>query len=432
MVDGQLLRPLDAGETFFHQSDQVSSMNFVVLAERAGPLEPVQIQTALDDLQREHGLLQTAVVRDQAQQLHFQLRPQARIALRCCQIKHEDWQGHIGELLTQGFAEGEAPLMRCLYLEFANRHSILALCLHHSIADGRSAMALLQSLLNHLAGAALPAAAVQSLPAMAEVMPAAYRWSEQPEAAQALKPKVVSDYRRHGAMSPLPWLDHTGPSSTPQLARLQLDTQTTQGLLARARSQATTLHAALCAAQLLATSRLQPELDAQVLMLASPVDMRKRLAMPVPTTPTGLFVSIISSSHRIETDTTLWPLAREIRQQMQAQLERGEGHLFYALYGLDGPAPDAAQTATLKKKLLASVPNTMVSNIGTIEAAAADPLLRNLSFALFPMPYQSLFTAASTYGDQLTLNIGFNAARLGPHADRLINSLEELLIQSAA
>ena len=119
-------------------------------------------------------------------------------------------------------------------------------------------------------------------------------------------------------------------------------------------------------------------------------------------------------------------------QPVQAQLERGEGHLFYALYGLDGPAPDAAQTATLKKKLLASVPNTMVSNIGTIEAAAADPLLRNLSFALFPMPYQSLFTAASTYGDQLTLNIGFNAARLGPHADRLINSLEELLIQSAA
>lgn len=426
-----VLRALDAGETFFHQSDQVSCMNFAVLAERDGPLAPEQIQRGLDALQQDHLLLQAAIVESDAPHLGFALRPEARIALQCRQIEAEHWRDAVTELLQTGFDTGTAPLMRGLYLEFPDRRCVLALCFHHSIADGRSGMALLQSLLAHIAGAA-PVSAPQRLhPPMAELMPPAWRWDEQAQAAAALKAAVVADYRRHGAPTALPWLDRAGPHSAPQLARLQFEPALTLRLMARARAENTSLHGALCAAQLLAVRQLQPELATQVLTLASPVDMRAHLTPPPEPTPIGLHVAIVSSSHRIEADTPLWALAREIRAHLQTQIGRGEAHLFYELYGLDRVAPTLEQAQTLKKKLPASPPHTMVSNVGAIAPASADPLLRNLSFALFPMPYQSLFTAASSYQDRLTLNIGFNAARLGDHAPVLIEALRQNLLRAA-
>lgn len=322
--------------------------------------------------------------------------------------------------------------MRCLYLKFPRGRSVLALCFHHSIADGRSGMALLQSLLALLTGGTLPEASNAHLPPMAERVPPAFRWAEQVQAAKALKSAVVADYRRHGAPTPLPWLDHAAETSSPQLHRLLFDADCTRVLMARARAENTSLHGVLCAAQLLAVSQQQPDLPTQVLMLGSPVDMRAHLAPPPPVSPTGLFVAIVSSNHRIDPDTSVWALAREIRDQMQCQLARGEAHLFYALYGLDGTPLSAEQTAALKQKILASLPHTMVSNIGRVTPVSDDPLLRNLSFALFPMPYQSLFTAASTFHDQLTLNIGFNANRLASQADRLIDALRLNLLNAAA
>ena len=70
------------------------------------------------------------------------------------------------------------------------------------------------------------------------------------------------------------------------------------------------------------------------------------------------------------------------------------------------------QLDAFRKKTLASLPNTMVSNVGAIAPVADDPAVESISFALCPMPYQTLFTAASSYQDQLILNVGFDAARI--------------------
>jgi hypothetical protein len=62
----------------------------------------------------------------------------------------------------------------------------------------------------------------------------------------------------------------------------------------------------------------------------------------------------------------------------------------------------------------------MVSNVGRIKPVDADPQVERISFALCPMPYQAIFNAASSYGEQLILNLGYDAARLSTELARKI------------
>jgi hypothetical protein len=64
------------------------------------------------------------------------------------------------------------------------------------------------------------------------------------------------------------------------------------------------------------------------------------------------------------------------------------------------------------KSILATWQNTMVSNVGRVAAIDSDPAVDAISFALCPMPYQTLFNAVSTYKDKLLLNVGYDAGKL--------------------
>jgi hypothetical protein len=68
--------------------------------------------------------------------------------------------------------------------------------------------------------------------------------------------------------------------------------------------------------------------------------------------------------------------------------------------------------ARFAKSILATWQNTMVSNVGRLAAIDSDPAVDAISFALCPMPYQTLFNAVSTYKDKLLLNVGYDASKL--------------------
>lgn len=410
-----IIRPLDPGESFFYLSDRVSCMNFVVLAERRGHLEPERIRSALDLVQQENLLLRASIHWTQENGLCFTHAGGPVIELRCHKVRAEDWQQRIEQQLSEPFAYEAAPLVRCLYLQMDSpERSVLALCFQHAIADGRAGTALLRRLLSVMAcpEQPRPRPGPNVLPAMADVHPARFRWSEQEDAAKQLKTSLIADYRRHGPLPAIPWLASEAGGRTPRFIRLTLPPETTRRLLSSARQHGTTVHGALCAAQLLAQCQLQPGKDASPYFLSCPVDMRAHLEPVQPATPTGLFVSLISASFAVSTGTDFWQLARDITDQTRLQITRGEGHLLYQLFGLDGSPVLPDQLESFSKKTLASLPNTMVSNVGAIATIADDPAVEAISFALCPMPYQTLFTAASSYQDRLILNIGFDAHRV--------------------
>ncbi|MBT3068895.1 hypothetical protein [Rhodoferax sp. U11-2br] len=428
-------RPLDPGEAFFFLSDQLSCMNFVVLAERSGTLAPAAIHRALDTVQQEHALLQTHISWTEANGLRFEPAPGQKIDLVCHRARGQHWQRLIEQELSHTFAPDSAPLMRCHYIALpATNACVLALTFHHSVADGRSGTAILRRMLSLMVQESTPATGIAPthLPPMAELMPAPYRWAEQPEAAKQLRNTLVADYRRHGLLPSIPWLAAEAKHREPRLMRVLLDTATTTRLIQQARTQGCTVHGALCAAQLLAQWQLQPTAEPVASFLCCPVDLRPHLEPVPPTTPTGFFTSLISGSFLTGPDTDAWALAREIVAQTRKQIARGEGHLLYHLYGLDGsPLPPQA-LESFRKKTMASLPNTMVSNIGVVEPVADDPAVQAISFALCPMPYQTLFTAASCYQGQLILNIGYDAARItSDTAQALATGLQNRLMLMA-
>ncbi|MBP8224631.1 MAG: hypothetical protein KBF66_02340 [Rhodoferax sp.] len=410
-----LPRPLDPGEAFFFLQDHISCMNFVVFAERTGHLEPGRIQAALDLIQQENQLLQASISWTDTTGLRFEPAPGQPVTLQIRRCGAQDWQGWIEHELSQPFATGTAPLMRCLYLELvAPARSVLGLSFHHAIADGRSGSAMLARLLRLLAAPAATSQAARpaALPAMVDAFPPQFRWTEQPEAAKQLKATLIDDYRRHGAVPPIPWLAAEASERRPRWLRQRLDAELTQALITQARARGSSVHGLLCAAQLLAQCQLQPDAPSTVFLLSCPVDLRQHLQPAQPTAPTGFFTSLISNTFRVGADTDIWDLARDVISQTRRQIARGEGHLLYHMFGLNGAPVLPEHMAAFRKKSLASLPNTMVSNLGVVDTVSEDPAVEAISFALCPMPYQTLFTAASTYQNQLILNIGFDAARL--------------------
>lgn len=266
---------------------------------------------------------------------------------------------------------------------------------------------------------------------MADTHPARFRWTEQPEAAQQLRHTLINNYRRFGALTPIPWLAAEAADRSPKFIRLRLSADHTQQLITQARARGTTLHGALCAAQLLAQHQLQAQGESATFFLSCPIDMRAHMEPAQPVTPTAFMVSLISNTFQINGTTNIWALARDIMAQTRLQIARGEGHLLYHLFGLNGAPVLPSHLAAFRQKTLASLPNTMVSNVGAINTVAEDPAVQAISFALCPMPYQTLFTAASSYKGQLMLNVVFDAARItSDTAAQLSEGMQQILLAS--
>ena len=411
-------RPLDPGEAFFFLADRSSCMNFVLFAERRGHLDAERIRAGLAVLQQENPLLRARITWSAAAGLRFQSAPGLPILLECRQASPDGWQAWIEHELGRPFESNAVPLLRCQYLHWSSPdRSVLALTFHHAIGDGRSGAELLRRLLEIIAAdaAASPRTATGALPPMYEVFPPRFRWSEQPDTADQVADQMMADYKRHGRVGRLPWLagtDLSAATRAPRFIRFIVPPETTRRLLELSRQHGASLHGVLCAAQLLGQYRLQASGQKEALFLSCPVDMRPYLEPVQPATPTGLYVTLISASFALEPSTDLWELAREVVRQTRVQLARGEGHLFFSLYGLDEMplAPDSE--ARFMKALLASLNHTMVSNIGRVATVDGDPAVEAISFALCPMPYQLLFSAVSTYRDSLIVNVNFDAGKL--------------------
>lgn len=445
MTDVTATRPLDPGEAFFFMSDRVSCMNFIIFAERAGHLDPQRIRDALALIQQENLLLRSRITWTDTAGLCFEEVTCPPVPLECHVETAESWQAHIEQALSRHFDTEAPPLMRCLYLEIAEpARCVLAVYFHHSIADGRSGNELIRRLLDLIArdpakSRSQPADTVPlSLPPMHARFPEKFNWPTQPAAAIALKEQMISSFQRHGALTSHAWLDRTSTTRTPRLIRLALPKALTAKLLMRCKAEGTSVHGALCAAQLLAhqrqsTTNATSATDAINQVLSCPVDMRPHLAEPMPTSPLALHISLLTAPYAIDAQTPFWPLAQQVISDTRSKLARGDAHLFFSLYRLDqGPiTPDRFER--FAKAQQGVMQNTMISNVGQVATVDSDPQVETISFAVCPTPYQTIFTAATTYNGQLLLTVGYDEGKLSSGtAQALVASIRELLAEATS
>jgi hypothetical protein len=126
------------------------NMNFTVIADVRGHLEIRVLEAALMALQRRHTLLRSSLSW-QENSCHFRpiSQPVPLTVLPMPNDHRRAWKPAAMAALRQRFDNGDQPLWRVSWLR-ADERGYLLITFHHAIADGLSAMALVQELLQHL------------------------------------------------------------------------------------------------------------------------------------------------------------------------------------------------------------------------------------------------------------------------------------------
>ncbi|HXQ40183.1 MAG TPA: hypothetical protein VN821_02880 [Candidatus Udaeobacter sp.] len=415
-------RKLDPAEYFFWLADRVSCRNFVMFAELAGELDPVATAAALARAQKRQPALRRRFVLDRGE-VWLEPAEDAPIALRSVAGSNGEWGPLIERELATPFAPDDPAPMRCLYATLPGQPAaaLLALTFHHSLADGRSAAALLRRILvEAISGKPCGAEHEVAFSPLHTGFPAIHR----PDSPMLEGMGTPHRNRQDPAelLERLARLKGRLAPTIPHIAPVALAPDASGQLRSACRRERTTVQGALGAAQLLATRDILGHRAPSALLLAHALDMRPYLEPAVPGEYLGLYSSMLSASYELDAESSFWDLARQVGNGLRRQIARGEAYycyslarLFYALQPPTGPAT-----------------GSLLTNVGAIDPVAGGDIVRAMSFALAPMPNQLSVCSASSYAGRLLANLNFDAAVTpAPEAGGLAAAFRERLEAAA-
>ncbi|MDZ8050816.1 MAG: phthiocerol/phthiodiolone dimycocerosyl transferase family protein [Aulosira sp. ZfuVER01] len=300
-------RPLSTGEHSFWLYDQVAPFHFVVTAQITGEFSVSQLEKALIKLQQRHPLLRVCIVTDASGQPWFK-EDAAKIPLRVVQrLGEQDWQREVEQELSQPFDWSQAPLLRVVLVHSPEVSEIIVTT-QHSIGDGLSSVYLLRDILQAVG---IPDSEQQILP----LRPGYEELILEKAGKIGILPSLensdrVNDSQRIKA-------EILPENQTVRLLTWSLSSEETASLISRCRQEKTSVHAAICAAFLLAVA--QESGQQSNLKCVSPIDIRQHLA-PLIVEDCGYYASVGMTTHDITPDLTLWDIARSLKSQLHPQI----------------------------------------------------------------------------------------------------------------
>ena len=199
------------------------------------------------------------------------------------------------------------------------------------------------------------------------------------------------------------------------------------------RTQKTTVHGALGAAQLLALAEELHGGEAGMDRLGSAIGMRERLDPPVTDREIGMYISMVLTEHGVGPDATPWDLARDIKAQLEQRVTRGDGHLLWSSFPPASQFGDDDAGSQKLARLMQVVPiPSIVTNIGRVGPEAGEGPIKALHFTMAPQPGCALVNAVCSYRGRLVANCTFDT-RLVPAegAARVVARMGEIIEQMA-
>ncbi|TGM53390.1 phthiocerol/phthiodiolone dimycocerosyl transferase family protein [Leptospira adleri] len=407
-------RLLDKAESAFWLLDRISSMNFAVIAEGEGDLNPDTIRKALDFVQTKHPLANVKVKLEKEFRLSFQTATENKIHLKVFKLENPDWKKKIAEEVMIPFLEGESPLIRAIFFRSESGNWIFVVVFHHSIADGRSGFSFLAEILRECSSNLdnYNIFNYQKIPN--SVLSLLKTGNENPEKFK--KPNLSEEIRVKTAS--LPAFSKKNQDSNPVVTRFQLAKEELQNLLRLCRNNETTLHGIIGAAQLVSLYSLFETTDPILLNLSNPADLKKDLTEKVPAETLGLYITLLTLGVVVREKSDLWEIAKEISSGLKARI--GNGYNDVSFYDLIPPADQILSRPNGVKAfsaLLQRFPQSSVlSNVGILpDLPKFDHFdVSNLSFTVHPSLSQSVFVSASTYRETLTILLNYDSNRWVP------------------
>ncbi|NEA64065.1 condensation domain-containing protein [Streptomyces sp. SID12488] len=289
-----------------------------------GPVDPAVLSAAFEAVTAEQPQLRTRIVPDgDGHALEFlpeAERPRLRVRAGGEEVHGEE----LNTPLTVG-----GPLTRAVLVTDPDeeRHTLF-LSIDHVIADGHSAVALLNTVWDRyrelIGGVSAPLPPVAEFP---EPISALLPHSDAADTAKYLERRVEKVGRHPAELVPYDVKSTEEVPGEPhriEVRRLLLDTDQTARLRERARAEGVSVHSLISAAVLLAARRRLDGPDPRLLGCLSPVDLRSRLSPPVSAAVMIAAVTMHLQVLPVGEETDVLELAREVGDGLRDFLDRGD------------------------------------------------------------------------------------------------------------
>jgi hypothetical protein len=250
----------------------------------------------------------------------------------------QHWQREVEREIATPFVWSQAPLVRVVLVRSSNGAELseLIVTCHHSIADGISVTYLTRDILQTIT---TPTAFGQSLPVPPSLEDLVVR--KAPETISSLKPipKFMSDS--------FPVGQRAKQNNRSFVSSGSLSPETTWLLIARCRQEQTSVHAAICAAFLLAVRQQNHSEQPQNLNCSSPINLRPYLTS-VNQEDVSFCIAAARTLHFLSSDASLWEVARSVKHQLKQSMT--SNNLFEKIFQTQEwlsthPSPDDALQA---------------------------------------------------------------------------------------
>jgi len=268
-----------------------------VVAEVNGATTLEQWKDALDAIQIRYPLLSASIRKTPGKRPFFEKVRGASMPLRIEPLTDSLMlEEEMEKALQKSFGDGSGPLTRATLFHSPGR-SVVMFATHHGSMDGKSHLLLMQDFLACVAGEDLgDPLTVQLGLGQLLGLPAPAEYVKKLEGRS-----VASEDETRVEMARV------------QVRRLQLGVEETDRLLARAREENTSVHAALVAALTLAGKRSSEEWNAGPVRCSSPIDMRRTLGTP---DTIGVLISTHHAPVLTPDGASFWDIARKVREDM--------------------------------------------------------------------------------------------------------------------
>jgi NAD(P)-dependent dehydrogenase (short-subunit alcohol dehydrogenase family) len=378
-MNTEVRRPLSPAERWYWIADQVSPLNVVAQVHVKGDIAPGLLERAASALAAEHPLLRVAITSDADGKNPAFIGSSSACQVRTVHGDEGEWERQVDEReLATSLDWRSGPLVRVVdvLLDSADQEHDLVLTVSHIIADGTTALSLLQRLIEHandLVAVDHSCDSRVSRPATCapeDLLPAPYRgWRSVPRmAATGLADLLIGSLgARPHRLTP----EAGGPPSgrRTRLIRRKITDKQLDSLARRCREEGVTVHGALAAAMAMVIGPAVSKRDSGRICIGSPIDLRAGLSPPVPKDEAGAYVCTVPSIVGFGGGRDLWSIAREVNRSLDRSKRIGQH--FALLSALRYMAPvSVAKSAKAFGLLDRFGPgNVCISNLGRYEFA---------------------------------------------------------------
>ncbi|MCG3174774.1 MAG: hypothetical protein GMKNLPBB_03054 [Myxococcota bacterium] len=430
-------RPLSRIESLIWRMDRCASLNFTTVAHVEGPLTAGALQTGLAALQERHPFFRA----------HIEMRGRdpwfvsgaGGLPLTIEDCPEDAWLPHASREVQNRFDYFRGPFARLVWLRHGENRSRLLLTLHHSVSDGKSGAFAMDDLLS-ATGAALEGRALTLKPLGVSpepesiFPPALFSGAEGWRVLFSTFKRIIGYHWGRGF--PKAYRFDGGIPAEQKATRHFWKTFTREesaALLAHAHNENTTVNGILAGAIMLAAARENPQ--PHLMCFGAPVDLREKGTASLGRAM-GMYVSMCMAYAWMD-GRGLFPLAREVRDQIQEGVRNGEHFVFLPKqmiphYHLHRWLGEAAWGRRLLSRLaLAAMPSAVgLTNIGVTPAKDRYGPLELISQGFVVSPGilgHAVFSAASAAG-RISLGLGYDPPFLTEeHARRVFDlTLQEL------